>query len=92
MAEKIKTISNYINIGTLLVTFGIVILFFNLRSTYQAGLRNQAYSRYNSCALSRVITIPNEQKEKREAEAEACWQEVQADVGVEIKQYNKEEK
>ena len=90
MTEKIKRISDYVNPGTILVSIGLGILFFNLRSTYQAGLRNQVYSRYNSCALSRVLIIPNAEREKRKSAAAQCWKEVQGDVGVQVKQYNKE--
>lgn len=85
-----KKIESYINPGTILITIGFIILFFNLRSTYQAGLRNQVYSRYNSCSISRVLIIPNVEVEQRKQASNSCWEEAQTDIGVQVKQYNEE--
>lgn len=65
-----------------LVMTGILFYFLSLRLG-DIARENQAYNRYNACVLS----VPA--LERDQAKIDRCWNQAQADTGIEVKRYDR---
>lgn len=72
-----------LNLAFLVIMIGGFAIFFILteQARYRA-LQNQAYSRFNACALS------IEEDKRYEPGITECWNQAEADAGVKVKRYN----
>jgi hypothetical protein len=77
----------FVNLAFLVIMMaGFAIFFILTDQAKERASQSQAYSRFNACALSL------EEDKRYEPEITKCWQQAEADAGVQVKRYNEQKR